>query len=91
MSLERENKRLAEWIEELDQKLGLQEQKAVEVQKDLLKCEVDRQNLAAELHVSKMREDRFAALHEAHKKHPEEKQTLRSEMDIYQAKVSAYM
>lgn len=89
MSLESENKCLAEQIEELNHKLGLQEQKAVEVQKNLLKCEVDRQNLAAE--IAKLREDSSAALLEAHKKHTEEKQTLRSEIELYQSQVSAHM
>ena len=87
MSLESENKHLAEQIDVLNQKLGLQEQKAVEVQKDLQKCEVDRQNLAAE--IAKMREESSAALHEANKKHTEEKQALQSELEIYQVQVSA--
>ena len=87
MSLESENKRPAEQIDVLNQTLGLQKQKPVEVQKDLLKCEVDRQNLAAE--IAKMREDSSAALLEAHKKHTEEKQTLLSELEHKQAQVSA--
>ena len=87
MSLERENKCLAGQIEVLNQKLGLQEQKAVEFQKDLLKCEVDRQNLAAEL--TKMREESSAVLLEAHKKHTEEKQALQFELELYQTRVRA--
>ena len=80
MSLESEKKCLARQIDVLNQKLGLEEQKAVEVQKDLLKCKVDRQTLAAEM--AKMREDSSAALHEANNKHTELKELNQAQVSI---------